>query len=150
MPPVRRLLKWGLFSALGLIALVGGTILTLALSDPAMRQILYDIKFGHSEPLESRINQWEKVFTSLEESRSAESMADYMNALGYTYVDEFGHDDSDCNRMFLARWCFERTAVYAALTPPSKKHSNQLAFASSMLEQVNKEIDEKSLERRKH
>lgn len=150
MPPVRKILKWSLFSTLGLAALVGGTVLTLELLDPVMRHILFDIKYGHSEPLQSRINQWDEVFASRAETHSAEFMADYANAIGYTYVDEFGHDDTDCNRMFLARWCFQRTAEYAALTPPSEKRSNQLAFASSMLKQVNKEIEEKNLERRKH
>jgi hypothetical protein len=150
LPSLRRILKWSLFSTLGLAALIGGTVLTIELLDPVMRHILYDIKYGYSEPLESRIRQWDEVFALRAETRSAETMADYTNAIGYTYVDEYGHDDTDCNRMFLARWCFERTADYAALTPPSEKRSNQLAFASSFLKQVNEAIKEKNFERRKH
>ncbi len=150
MPPVRKILKWSFFSIFGLAALAGGTILTLELLDPVMRHILIDIKYGHPEPLQSRIKEWEDIFASSEKVHSAEFMADYANAIGYTYVDEFGHDDTDCNRMFLARWCFQRTADYAALSPPSEKRSNQLAFATSMLKQVNTVIEEKSLERRKH
>ncbi len=115
-----------------------------------MRNMLVDIKYGYSSPLKSRIERWEEVITELEQKRSAADMADYMNSLGWTYVDEFGHDDSDCNRMFLARWLFQQTPKYAELTPPSEKRSNQLAFASSLLKQVNKEIEEKNLERRKH
>ncbi|MDP3507112.1 MAG: hypothetical protein Q8T09_03905 [Candidatus Melainabacteria bacterium] len=115
-------------------------VLACELSDPILAHTLLDLQFGSSQSLESRISQWNCILAKQEKNYSSEFLADSMNALGFTYVDEFRRDGRDLNRLLLARWCCERSVNYAQLTQPSEKHSQQIKFANSMLLGLSKEI----------